>query len=104
MARLIFSYFAEDTGVFVESGLFTRTVTRMSSHDSSNTHKVIGTLFRAMDTRHEERDEAGGVARWAMPFPYVNGVIDEAIERIRDGTITRYYYDPDSASLVPEPS
>lgn len=31
-------------------------------------------------------------------------VIDEAIERIRDGTVTSYSYDPASASLIPEPS
>jgi hypothetical protein len=28
-------------------------------------------------------------------------VIDEAIERIRDGTITEYVYDAESASLAP---
>jgi hypothetical protein len=28
-------------------------------------------------------------------------IIDEAVERIKDGTITRYRYDPNSASLVP---
>lgn len=72
MARLIFSFFAEDTGIFIEEGLFTRTISQMSEKDSSNTHEVISTLFGAMNIRHEER-EAAGVPRWADHFPYVNG-------------------------------
>jgi hypothetical protein len=72
MARLIFCFFAEDTGIFNGTGLFTDTVARMSSRDSSNTHEVISELFRAMNTRLDER--AGvGIARWADSFPYVNG-------------------------------
>ena len=71
MARLIFSFFAEDTGI-VESRLFTDTVSRMSAPDSTNTHDVIGAVFRAMDTKHAEREDAG-LPRHALPFPYVNG-------------------------------
>jgi hypothetical protein len=44
----------------------------MSDRDSSNTHEVIGELFRAMNTKIADR-EAAGIARWADPFPYVNG-------------------------------
>src|SRR5690606_35788741 len=50
MARLIFSFFAEDTGIFADDGLFTRTITQMSERDASNTHEVIGTLFTVMNT------------------------------------------------------
>lgn len=71
-ARLIFCYFAEDTGIFAEEGLFTRTVTKMSAADSSDTHKVVGALFTAMNTAQKDR-EAAGVPRWASAFPYVNG-------------------------------
>ena len=55
MARLIFCFFAEDTGIFYGSGLFTDTITQMSDRDSSNTHEVINTLFRAMNTKIEKR-------------------------------------------------
>jgi hypothetical protein len=72
MARLIFSFFAEDTGIFAESRLFTQTIARMSAADSSNTHEVIETVFRAMNTKHADREEAR-LPRWAIPFPYVNG-------------------------------
>ena len=72
MARLIFCFFAEDTDIFHRSHPFTGTVERMSDRDSSNTHEVIGELFRAMNTPIAGR-EAAGIARWANPFPYVNG-------------------------------
>ncbi|HEY0154728.1 MAG TPA: DNA methyltransferase [Longimicrobium sp.] len=72
MARLIFSFFAEDTGIFPEDRLFTNTVSQMSAADSSNTHEVVGAVFRAMNTRQTDRADAG-VPRWALPFPYVNG-------------------------------
>ena len=72
MARLIFCFFAEDTDIFNGEGLFTATVERMSARDSSNTHEVIGALFRAMDTRIEDRAGAA-LPRWADVFPYVNG-------------------------------
>jgi len=70
MARLVFCFFAEDTGIF--GGRFTETVAQMSSKDSSNTHEVISALFLAMNTEHGQR---GAVAtpRWAEAFPYVNG-------------------------------
>lgn len=80
MARLIFCFFAEDTDIFNGEGLFTRTIERMSTRDSSNTHEVISQIFQAMDTptRHEGKlDEryrkAAGTPRWADVFPYVNG-------------------------------
>ena len=72
MARLIFCFFAEDTDIFIGKGLFTDTVAQMSAKDSSNTHVVIGTLFRAMNTKNEERERAG-LPRWSNTFPYVNG-------------------------------
>ncbi len=72
MARLIFCFFAEDTGIFHPSYPFTGMVERMSDRDSSNTHDVIGELFRAMNTRREQH-EAEGIPNWARPFPYVNG-------------------------------
>ena len=72
MARLIFCFFAEDTGIFFGEDLFTRTIMQMSEPDSSNTHDVISELFRAMDLPLDQR-EAAGVKSWADAFPYVNG-------------------------------
>jgi len=72
MARLIFCFFAEHTDIFNGSGAFTSTIEQMSERDSSNSHEVISTLFRAMNTKTEER-VAAGIPRWADRFPYVNG-------------------------------
>ena len=72
MARLIFCFFAEDTDIFNGTGLFTATIEQMSARDSSNTHEVIGEIFRAMNLKGEERASAG-VRSWADVFPYVNG-------------------------------
>lgn len=72
MARLIFCFFAEDTDIFIRENLFTKTVEKMSDSRSENTHEVIGKLFRAMDTKLEDRS-AAKIARWADVFPWVNG-------------------------------
>jgi hypothetical protein len=72
MARLIFCFFAEDTDIFNGTGLFTATIEQMSARDSSNTHEVIGALFRAMNTKIGDR-AAARLPRWADVFPYVNG-------------------------------
>jgi hypothetical protein len=72
MARLIFSFFAEDTGIMAGRGAFTDTMSTLSAPDASNTHEVIAELFRAMNTPHAARP-AAGLPRWAISFPYVNG-------------------------------
>lgn len=72
MARLIFCFFAEDTNIFNTTDLFTKTIEQMSARDASNTHDVIAEVFRAMNTKAADRDSAN-IARWASPFPYVNG-------------------------------
>ncbi|MFP1645850.1 class I SAM-dependent DNA methyltransferase [Pontitalea aquivivens] len=72
MARLIFCFFAEDTDIFVSDNLFTATIDQMANRDGSNTHEVIGEIFRAMNTPIPKRAEAK-LPRWADAFPYVNG-------------------------------
>jgi len=86
MARLIFCFFAEDTGIFRE-GAFTATINQMShaGHGSGeerwgNTHEVLQHLFLAMDTDTTHKGEpddryrrAAGIRPWAGLFPYVNG-------------------------------
>lgn len=79
MARLIFCFFAEDTGIF-ENHLFTKTIERMSDSQSGNTHEVLIELFRAMDTPtlhqgqlDDRYRKAAGTKSWADAFPYVNG-------------------------------
>lgn len=91
MARLIFCFFAEDTDIFVKADQFTATIEQMSAPDSANTHDVISTLFRAMNTRADER-AAANIPRWANDFPYVNGgLFSESVDVPRFSKIARSY-------------
>lgn len=91
MARLIFCFFAEDTDIFLGKGRFTETVAQMSAKDSSNTHEVIATLFRAMNTKLEDR-AAASIPRWADNFPYVNGQLFSGSDDVpRFSRIARSY-------------
>ena len=91
MARLIFCFFAERTDIFPGIGLFTYTIGRMSAKDSSNTHEVIGELFRSMNTKREDRASAG-IPRWADAFPYVNGeLFSGSVDVPRFSKIARSY-------------
>jgi len=91
MARLIFCFFAERTDIFNGIGLFTETIARMSAKDSSDTHEVIGELFRSMNTKREDRASAG-IPRWADAFPYVNGeLFSGSVETPRFSKIARSY-------------
>lgn len=91
MARLIFCFFAEDTGIFVGSGLFTDTVTQMSAKDASDTDRVISTIFEAMNTKNEAR-QAKKLPRWVEAFPYVNGgLFSGSTEVPRFSKIARSY-------------
>jgi hypothetical protein len=91
MARLIFCFFAEDTDIFNGNGLFTATIEQMSARDSSNTHEVIGALFRAMNTKIADRANAN-LPRWADAFPYVNGgLFSGSLDVPRFSKIARSY-------------
>ncbi|HTV45482.1 MAG TPA: DNA methyltransferase [Stellaceae bacterium] len=91
MARLIFCFFAEDTDIFNGTGLFTATIEQMSARDSSNTHEVIGTLFRAMNTPIKDRG-AAKLRPWADVFPYVNGgLFSGSLDVPRFSRIARSY-------------
>jgi hypothetical protein len=99
MARLIFSFFAEDTDIFNGTGLFTAEVQKMSEADSSNTHEVISHIFLAMNTptQHAGKPdnryrEAAGIRLWANRFPYVNGgLFSGSTEVPRFSKIARSY-------------
>lgn len=74
MARLVFCFFAEDTGIFSDTGLFTQTVDRWSERSGSNAHEVLSEIFRAMNIKPSERGATTPrLPTWANAFPYVNG-------------------------------
>jgi hypothetical protein len=91
MARLIFCFFAEDTGIFRFSGMFTETIEQMSASDASNMHEVISEIFRAANTKDIDRTKTK-LPRWADAFPYVNGgLFSGSIDVPRFSKIARSY-------------
>lgn len=68
LTRLLFCFFADDTGLFGENGAFHRLVRKVPDSQLGGT---LGTLFQTLDKRPGERQHAldEDLAR----FPYVNG-------------------------------
>ncbi len=68
-SRLLFCFFAEDTGVFPD-GLFTRVVTDLTASDGSDTAPFLDQLFAVLDTPPDERST---LPSHFEGFGYVNG-------------------------------
>ena len=91
MARLIFCFFAEDTGIFHADSLFTRTINQLTDSDGSNTSQVIGRVFEAMNLRVAAR-KSFNLPEWTDWFPYVNGgLFSGSLEVPRFTRIARSY-------------
>lgn len=67
LSRILFCYFAEDTGIF-KSKLFTNHV---ASHTAEDGGDLSDYLSRAFDVMNQEGRE--GVPEYLADFPYVNG-------------------------------
>lgn len=67
MTRLLFCYFAEDTGIF-EDNLFTGSIVRYTQEDGSDLSDYLATAFEVMD-----KSVRIDVASIFAQFPYVNG-------------------------------
>jgi len=67
MARLIFCFFSEDTDIFNGDDLFTGTIEQMSARDASDIDWVISEIFRAMNTKLEDR-ASGNFRPWAIAY------------------------------------
>lgn len=67
MSRLLFCFFAEDTGIFEES-LFTGSIKRFTKDDGSDLSEYLDASFNIMDESIRV-----GVSSAIKQFPYVNG-------------------------------
>lgn len=65
--RLLFCFFAEDTGIF-EEGVFTNAVGSHTHLDGSDVAEFLTEVFKALDT-----EDAGQKPQHLARFPYVNG-------------------------------
>lgn len=65
--RLLFCFFAEDTGIFNE-GQFTNSVGSHTQVDGSDTHEFVAAAFGALDA-----EDIAEKPTYLTDFPYVNG-------------------------------
>ncbi|MBN0974263.1 MULTISPECIES: DNA methyltransferase [unclassified Gordonia (in: high G+C Gram-positive bacteria)] len=73
--RLLFCFFAEDTGIF-DDGQFTTAVGSHTQADGSDVQEFLTDLFNALDTEKPE-DKAS----YLSTFPYVNGRLFEVTKQ-----------------------
>ncbi len=69
MTRLLFCFFAENTSIFTRR-LFSSTVFSLVEDSGANAVRVLESIFLAMNTPTEARDN---LPEYARRFPYVNG-------------------------------
>lgn len=67
MTRLLFCYFAEDTGIFSDD-LFTASIDRYTQEDGSDLSDYLATAFEVMD-----KQDRTDIPKIFSQFPYVNG-------------------------------
>ena len=69
LARLLFCFFAEDTGIFTNN-LFVNTLSKSTHNDGSDLDEFLSRLFVVLDTPSDKRK---GLPDYLEKFPYVNG-------------------------------
>lgn len=68
LSRLLFCFFAEDTGIFEEEGIFTNTLAQHTKPDGSDVHLFLDRLFKVLNTKDNSHEPT-----YLQAFPYVNG-------------------------------
>lgn len=71
-SRLLFCFFAEDTGIFFENQ-FTNAIGTFSREDGSDVRELLTDLFAVLDSKTKT-----GVKKHLAEFPYVNGQLFSA--------------------------
>jgi len=69
LSRLLFCFFAEDTGI-LDKGQFTLGVGSHTQQDGSDLNSYLDHLFEVMNTPDKQRNN---LAAYLLAFPYVNG-------------------------------
>ena len=68
LSRLLFCFFAEDTGIFDEDSIFTNTLAQHTADNGSDTNIFLNDLFKRLNTTNSDLFPA-----YLAKFPYVNG-------------------------------
>lgn len=69
LARLLFCFFAEDTGIFKDN-LFTKTIANHTDDNGSDLKDFLAVLFESLDKKDNEKTD---YPTYIQEFPYVNG-------------------------------
>lgn len=69
LTRLLFCFFAEDTGIF-EQGQFTNSIESHTQQDGSDLNIYLDRLFGVMNKNYPNRED---LPAYLSSFPYVNG-------------------------------
>lgn len=67
LSRLLFCFFAEDTGIFEKTSIFTETLSLHTAKNGTDVDEFLNTLFNKLNTK------AGDFPAYLNDFPYVNG-------------------------------
>lgn len=68
LSRLLFCFFAEDTGIFPEDSIFTNTLVQHTDKNGKDTHSFLDKLFARLDSK-----DTKDLPEFLKKFPYVNG-------------------------------
>ncbi len=68
LTRLLFCFFAEDTGIFTEDSLFTKSLVEHTQEDGSDLKAFFEILFASLDKQDKSQ-----YPQYIQKFPYVNG-------------------------------
>ena len=69
LTRLLFCFFAEDTGIF-EDNLFSKTIVNHTNENGDDLADVLAILFESLDKNDKEK---ASYPSYIQAFPYVNG-------------------------------
>lgn len=69
LTRLLFCFFAEDTGIF-EDNLFSKTIVNHTNENGDDLADVLAILFESLDKNDKEKTS---YPSYIQAFPYVNG-------------------------------
>lgn len=67
LSRLLFCFFAEDTGIFETEGMFSDSLANHTKENGSDVHIFLTDLFKKLNT------STGEFPAYVADFPYVNG-------------------------------
>ncbi|UOE40322.1 class I SAM-dependent DNA methyltransferase [Chryseobacterium suipulveris] len=67
LSRLLFCFFAEDTGIFETEGMFSDSIANHTKENGSDVHLFFTDLFKKLNSK------SGDFPAYISDFPYVNG-------------------------------